>query len=402
MRVVQINAVCDFGSTGRIVAETSDFLCAANIENYIAVSTGGKERKNIFTIGNKLDRKIHAFASRFFGRQGYFSYLSTKRLLSFFDKVSPDIVHLHNLHGNYINLPLLFDYLAKKKIATVITLHDCFFFTGKCVYYTITKCEKWKKSCGKCPQLKSDNISWFFDNTSHMLADRKKWFLNLDKLAVIGVSNWITYEAQQSILKDANMIRTVYNWIDLDIFYPHQSDIKKILGIENKYLILGVAISWVEEKGINDFNYLADMLDDRFKIVLVGSADLPLNAKILHVERTEDIKMMSDLYSSADVFYNPTRRETFGKVTAEALACGTPVVAYNTTACPELVNNECGYIEEIGDIKAVYNDILKIVNNNEKYSSSCRRFAEENFDKIEKLKQIRGLYNDLLKMPQTS
>lgn len=398
MKVVQINAVCDFGSTGRIVAETSDFLSAANIDNYIAVSTGGSERKNVYVIGNKIDRKIHAFASRFFGKQGYFSYFSTLRLLNFLNEVSPDIVHLHNLHGNYINFPLLFDYLANKKTATVITLHDCFFYTGKCVYYSISKCEKWKTSCGTCPQLESGNKSWFFDKTRDMLTDKKKWVSGIDKLAVIGVSDWITSEAKQSILKNSNIIRTIYNWIDLDVFYPHESSIKKEFGIEDKYLILGVAISWIEEKGVTDFNNLADMLDDRFKIVLVGKTERALNKKILHIQRTDDIEMLSDLYSSADVFYNPTRRETFGKVTAEAMACGTPVIAYNTTACPELVNSECGYIEEIGDIEAVYNDIMKLAGNKEKYSNSCRKFAEDNFDKKVNLGQLVEMYEELLKI----
>ncbi len=395
MKVVQINSVCDYGSTGRIVREISDELTSRKIENHIVFSKGNTAGKNIYRMGNEIDRKIHAFLSRLLGMQGYFSHFATKKMLKFLDQVSPDIVHLHNLHANYINMPMLFKYLAKNDIATVITLHDTFMYTGKCVYYTIADCQRWTESCGKCPQLKSGNKSWLLDRTKKMYNDKKRWYNSLNKLAVIGVSNWISDEAEKSILKNANMIETVYNWIDLEVFYPHKSDIKKILGLENKHIILGVAISWSSEKGIDDFNILADMLGDDYKIVLVGRASEPVNKKILCIERTSDMQMLSDLYAAADVFYNPTRRETFGKVTAEALSCGTPVIVYKTTACPELVGDGCGYTESVGDVKAVYKDILKISDDKQNYTDRCRDFAEKSFDKSKKLNETIEVYQEI-------
>lgn len=395
MRIVQINSVCDYGSTGHIVGEISDELTNRNIENYIVYSKGKSCRKNVYCMGNEFDRKIHAFLSRLLGMQGYFSYFATKKMLRFLDKTSPDIVHLHNLHSNFINMPMLFNYLIKKDIAAVITLHDTFMFTGKCVHYTIAGCKKWMECCGECPQLESGNKSWFFDKTNKMLCDKAEWYTNLKKLAVIGVSEWITNEAKQSILKNADIIETVYNWIDLKMFYPHQSDIRKKYNIKEKHIILGVSLSWSSEKGIDDFNRLADMLDERFKIVLVGRAAENVNKRILNIERTSDMQTLSDLYSAAEVFYNPTRRETFGKVTAEALACGTPVIVYNTTACPELVGDGCGYVEAVGDITAVYNDIIKIAGNKQKYTDKCRLFAEKSFDKIKKLDETIELYKNI-------
>lgn len=392
MKIVQINSVCDYGSTGRIVREISDELASRETENYIIFSKGNATGKNIYRMGNEFDRKVHAFLSRLFGMQGYFSFFATKKMLKFLDRVSPDIVHLHNLHSNYINMPMLFKYLIKNDVATVITLHDTFMYTGKCVHYAMADCHKWTECCGECPQLRGGNKSWLFDRTKKMYGDKKRWYNSLNRLAVIGVSNWISDEAKKSILKNASVIETVYNWIDLEVFYPHKSDIKKTLGIENKRIILGVAISWSYEKGIDDFNTLADMLGDDYKIVLVGRASDNLNRKILHIERTSDMQMLSDLYAAADVFCNPTRRETFGKVTAEALACGTPAVVYNTTACPELVGDGCGCIESVGDVNAVYKDILKISDNRSDYTDTCRGFAEKNFDKSKKLNEMIEVY----------
>ena len=395
MKVVQINAVCEYGSTGRIVSEFSEYLSKEHIDNVIFYGNGFTENKNAYYIGSKFDHKLHAFFSRVSGMQGYFSRRATKKLVAKLKQYCPDIVHLHNLHGNFIHFPTLFHYLSKNPITTVVTLHDCFFYTGKCVHYTMVNCNRWQEKCGDCPQLSSGNASWFFDRTKKMLCDKKNWFSQISKLGVIGVSDWVTDEAKKSILSVASKFTTIYNWIDLDVFHPHATDIRTRLGIENKFIILGVAISWDETKGIQDYNRLAELLDDRFQIVLVGHCGVELNSKILHIERTSDIQMMSDLYAMADVFFNPSRRETFGKVTAEALACGTPAIVYNTTACPELVGDGCGYIEKNGDVDAVYQDILEMQKECRDYSKTCRTFAEKNFDKEKLLKQMLQFYKEI-------
>lgn len=396
MKVVQINAVCEFGSTGRIVCELSDYLAAKNIENIIFYGNGTANRDNAFPVGTKIDHKIHAFLSRLTGLQGYFSCRATRRMLKQIKQFQPDIVHLHNLHGNYINLPLLFDFLAQNKIATVITLHDCFFFTGKCVHYSLANCNRWQSGCGSCAQLQSGNPSWFLDRTKTMLQDKKRWGENISQLGIIGVSRWVTGEAKKSVLSCASQIETIYNWIDVNTFAPHTSDIREKLNIKDKFVILGVSVSWTQDKGMEDFNRLAALLDDRFQIVLVGQKVGDLHEKILHIGRTTDVQMMSDLYAAADVFYNPTRRETFGKVTAEALACGTPVIAYDTTACPELVGEGCGYVEAIGDVEAVHRDILRIEASDRDYSGQCREFAVSNFTKETLLEKTIRFYQELL------
>ncbi len=397
MKIVQINAVCEPGSsTGRTVCEWSDYLNQQGIENIVMYGNGKSSRENAYYIGSTFDHKVHALLSRITGKQGYYSYFATRKMLKQLKQFQPDLVHLRNLHGNYISLPLLFHYLIKNKIATVITLHDCFFYTGKCVHYIDANCEKWQTECRECPQLQNGNQSWFFDRTRTMFQDKKRWFSKLERLGVTGVSKWVTDEGKKSFLAKNAKFKAIYNWIDMDSFYPHTSDIRERFGITNEFLILGVASYWNREKGLDDFNQLADMLDERFRIVLVGNVSGKLNEKILHIKRTSDVGMLSDLYAAADVFFNPTRRETFGKVTAEALACGTPAIVYDATACPELVGDGCGHIEKVGDVDAVCRDILTMEEEGKDYSKICREFAEKNFDKEKLLKQMLQFYKEVL------
>ena len=251
MKVLQINAVNGIRSTGRIITEISDYLNNNGHEGYVAYSVGLAYMKG-YQIGTSFDKKVHALCSRAFGNQSYYSRISTKKLIKYIANIRPDVIHLHNLHDNYINLKLLLDFLAIKDIPTVVTLHDCWFYTGKCTHYTVDNCYKWKIECGKCPRLRKDNKSWFFDRTAEMLVDKKEWFGSIPRLAVVGVSDWITNEAKDSLLSTGNIITRIYNWIDLDIFKPvGTTSLRKKLNLENKYIILGVSSGWSKAKGLD-------------------------------------------------------------------------------------------------------------------------------------------------------
>ncbi len=241
MIILQINAVNTIRSTGRQVSELSNFLLKSGNESYIAYSYG-QDLENGYKIGSKIDHKIHSLLSRIFGLQGYFSKISTKKLLKYIESIKPDVVHLHNLHSNYVNLNMLLNYLGENNISTVITLHDCWFYTGKCTHYTIDNCYKWKDQCGNCPRLSKDNKSWIFDKTTKMLSDKKRLLNNIPNLGIVGVSDWITEEAKKSILKNSKSITRIYNWIDTNTFNPSNNDqIKQKLGLSDKCSILGVS-----------------------------------------------------------------------------------------------------------------------------------------------------------------
>lgn len=317
------------------------------------------------------------------------------------DDYKPDVVVLRNLHGNYINLPMLLKYLAEKQIPTVITLHDFWFVTGKCVYFTSSGCEKWQDKCGNCSNLQSGNPTWFFDRTEEMLADKIKYFSKINKLALIGVSDWVTREAKKSpVAKSAVLVKRIYNWIDLNKFRPCNTEqLRKSRGLEDKFVILGVSSVWtkksVVDKGLRSFIKLAKMLPENYRIVLVGKmdADVSLPENIISVGKTDSVEELAQYYSMADVFVTFSAEETFGKVSAEALACGTPIVCYNSTANPELVGNGCGAVLPLGDIEGIYSEIRKIaLNGKANYSEACRTFAKESFDKEKNLNQYFELF----------
>ncbi|MEG2081170.1 MAG: glycosyltransferase [Oscillospiraceae bacterium] len=400
MKIAQINAVYGFASTGRITMELHKALLALGHSSFVIYGQGKNTSFDGYYMGCNLDHKIHAFLSRATGLVGYFSSFSTAKMLRYLDEIKPDIVHLHNLHSNYINIPMLLNYLGKNNIPTVITLHDCFFFTGKCTHYTVTDCYKWKSECGNCPRKSNDNNSWLFDRTKKMQKDKEKYFSKIDNLAILGVSKWVTKEAEKSsIFKNAKVFKSIYNWIDLEKFKPVESDAKKRLGLENKKIILGVASIWAESKGLNNFKELSKKIDEDVRIVLVGAMtnaqSLPSN--IISIPATNNLEELIEYYSMADVFLNLSLEETFGKVTAEALACGTPAVVLNSTANPELIGEKCGNVLNSNDVDEILKAVKEIFKNGKDYySSSCRDFVLKNFNKDTCIDDTIKLYKELL------
>lgn len=401
MKVLQINAVNGIRSTGRTTLEIADYLNKNGYEGYLAYSDGMPYKQG-FKIGTKIEIKLHGLLSRIFGTQAYFSKYGTKKLLRYIDNLRPDIIHLHNLHSNYINIELLLKYIADKNIATVLTLHDCWFYTGKCTHYTIDNCYKWKIKCGNCPRLKKDNKSWFFDKTMKMHRDKNEWFRNIPRLAVVGVSDWITNEARSSLLSSAKIITRIYNWIDLDIFKPvNTDDLRKRLNLTNEFIILGVASSWSNAKGLDKFIELASILSSDIVILLVGNINtsiiLPQN--VIHINETHDINELVEYYSLADVFLNMSLEESFGKVTAEALACGTPVITNNYTANPELVGKYCGFVVENQSTIEIFKYVEAIRRKGKLYfSEECINYARENFNKHDRIFEHTQLYKELITM----
>lgn len=400
MRVMQINAVAGILSTGRLTNEIAKVLESTGNETSLVYSEGECDLSNKFQMNNKIDKKIHALLTRITGLVGYFSIVETRKLLKYIEEWKPDIVHLHNLHGNYICIPMLLKYLGKKKIATVVTLHDCFFFTGKCCHYTRTGCYLWETVCNHCPRLHKDNPSWFLDRVNKMQRDKEQLFSKIDKLAVIGVSKWVINEAKRSsIFKNISNIQYIYNWIDLEQFKPRKTELKYKLGIETQKVVLSVSAYWDSSKGISDIIEIARSTPE-VSFVLVGDFKQEYNfpSNMLTIGKTHDVNELVDYYCMADVFLNLSIEETFGKVTAEALACGTPVVVYNTTACPELVGMNCGKVVEIKDFEGVKRAIEELFNHEkEYYKKACRKFAEQNFDLKKNVQKHIELYGKLLK-----
>lgn len=409
MKVLQINAVYNQLSTGRTTTELHKVLLENGIDSYCAYAQSNVEDgENLYRIGSAFDRKLHALLSRISGKQAYFSKGATKKLIKYMDGIKPDIVHLRNFHSNYINMPMILDWLGRNDIATVVTLHDFFFLTGKCVHFNEAGCTKWQTKCENCPNLQNGNPTWFFDRTAEMFGDRYELFSRIKKLAFVGVSDWATDEAKKSpIAQNATEVKRIYNWIDLSKFKPLDVEkTKKRHGNENEFVILGVAAVWDERKGIRDFIRLAKSLQNYndIKVVLIGPVPRVIledgedgREYVIPVGTTDSVDELVGWYNAADVFVTLSTEETFGKVSAEALSCGTPVVCYNVTANPELVGDGCGYVVKKGDLDGVKEAILKIREDTKaRYSQSCVDFSHKHFDKDECVKQYIRLYRELL------
>ena len=403
MKVLQINAVNAVGSIGQNVKDLNDYLISNGHSSVVAYSKGPSVNpENEFRIGNNADTKLHGLFSRLFGLQGYFSRGATKKLLRFMDDFKPDVVVLNNLHGNFINLPFLLKYLADKDIATVAVLHDCWFYTGKCCHYTVEGCYKWQDGCGNCPSLKKHNVSWFFDKTAKMLNDKIASFNSIPRLAVVGVSNWITNEAKKApVFKNAKNFTSIYNWIDTDTFSTGSAeDLKVRLGLKGKKVILSVAYGWSADKGLNTLLDISNKLKADEMLLLVGdiNKDVLLNNNIIHIPTTNSPKELAEYYSLANVFIQPSLEETFGKVTAEALACGIPVVCFNSTTTPELVNEDCGIVLNEFDSCSMLTAAREIIaNGKDKYSSACRNRATALFSKDKNVAEYIETFEELLK-----
>ena len=374
MKVLQINAVYGHGSTGTIVRDIEQ-LCEQNgIECYVASPDPKvREAKCGYVIGNALDHKLHALLCRINGMQGYFSHIPTWNLCKYIDQIKPDVVHLHNLHSNYIHLNILLRHLAKRDIKTIITLHDCWFYTGGCFHYTAVGCDRWLKGCGHCPKKKKDTPALLFDRSSQVLADRKKYLLAIPHLCVTGVSKWIANEAMKTFLKDTPN-KVIPNGIDLTVFKPTQSDLRKRLGLEGKYIILGPARKWLLEvnKGVlRDFTQ--SMKPDEV-LLLFGCVQkpkgLPDNVHIYGY--TKNQKEMAQLYTMSDVFVNVTREDSLSLINIEAQACGTPVVTFDATGPKETVDDIVSKSIPVGNVELLLSCVheIRIKSSNNELSNS--------------------------------
>ena len=400
MKILQINAVYDKGSTGRTTAEMHDYFLKHGFDSYVASPQFVSSNNRFIKIGNLFDRKIHALLSRLFGLQGYFSLHSTKKLIQKINEIDPDVVILRNLHANYLNFRALLSYLSDKHKIVFFVLHDSWFYTGKCVYYVKHNCNKWQECCGNCPAKRNGNISYFLDMSRKVLADKKRLYAKLDKFVAVGVSQWVENDLHFSILKNATLITHIYNWIPFEIFNNMaKSDFRKRYNLVDKFVVLCVASFWDEDKGFDLVLELLEILPNDMVIVMVGQCKKEISKdNIIFLGSISKVGELAGLYAGSDVFLNPTIQETFGKTTAEAMSCGTPVVAFRTTANPELIGDDgfCGeYIKERTS-KSIL-DALMIVKSRTKtyYSTNCVIRSKLLFDKESNIKSYIDIFNIL-------
>ena len=374
MKIVQINVTCGAGSTGKICLAVSELLNEKGIENYILYSEGSSDYPYGIKYTNDFGRKMQALKSKVLGNYGFNSVAFTKKLIAELDRIKPDIVHLHNLHGNGCSLTVLFSYFKEKNIKLYWTFHDCWAFTGYCPHFDMVGCKKWQTQCEKCEQKSA--YSFFFDRSAELFNKKKELFSGLD-LTIITPSQWLASLVKKSFLS-CYEVRVINNGIDLDVFAPVKSRFREKYSLQDNFIILGVAFNWDERKGIDVFEKLAGTLPSDCRIVLVGTDEAVrsrLSENIIAIDRTGNQQELAEIYSAADVFVNATREDTFPTVNIEALACGTPVVTFDTGGSGEIIDDSCGIKVKKNDISAIEKAIIHIKENRAFTQESCRSRA---------------------------
>lgn len=398
MKILSIN-LGNFSSTGGIAQGIKNQAVKKNIEyilSYPVAPQNKATRQDDWVIGNSFGRKCSITLGMITGFNGCFSVFATKKLLIKISKFKPDIIHFHNLHNNYINLPMLFKYIKKHNIKVVWTLHDCWSFTGQCPYFDMINCKKWQTGCHSCTKY-NEYPKALVDNTKTMWKLKKKWFNGVKNLTIVTPSQWLGNLVKQSYLKNYP-VKVINNGIDLSVFKPTESDFRKKYGLENKKIILGVAFDWGERKGLNTFIELSALLPDNYKIFLVGIKDetkkiLPEN--IVAIGRTKTVQELAQIYTMADVFVNPTREENYPTVNMEAIACGTPIVTFNTGGSPEILDKSTGAVVNYGDTEKLVAEIIDVSTNNKYSKENCLKRAES-FDSNEKFLEYIKLYEKII------
>lgn len=393
LKLLQINICSAMLSTGKIAEDISKVAIHHGWKTYTAWGRFAKPSVSTqIRVGNKLDTYVHFIAHKLLDMEGLVSKSATRKLIRQIGEIKPDIIHLHNIHDHYLNYPLLFEYLATLDTPVVWTQHDCWAFTGGCMYYDLMNCNKWKVQCHECPEHRAI----FGDTTERQYALKRELISKIKNLTYVAVSDWLGDALRESHQMHRHII-TIHNGIDISLFKPVTKIQDRRKGV---FRLLGVAAIWDKRKGLDDFLKIRSILPAEYEIILVGLTQKQVDSLpegIKGITRTTNVQELVQLYSDADIFVNPTYSDNFPTTNIEALACGTPVITYKTGGSPEAIDDKTGDVVKQGDLLSLVNTIMRM-RENPKSAEACRKRAEEYFDKDKCFEQYITLYEDLLNL----
>lgn len=399
MKVFQINFY-DMFSTGNIMLNIARVTRERGYEAYTSskwLKTAVDRKRNDiyhYYIGSRVENTFHRYFSWITDLQDCASIFSTFRLIKKIERLNPDIIHLHDVVGWYINIEILFRYLKRNNIPVVWTFHDCWAFTGRCIYFDSVGCDRWRHGCGKCPQLGYMPKSWWFDNSAWNYKRKQRLFTSIQKLTIVTPSDWLRNITNESFFSGCD-IRVINNGIDLSVFCPkidgsYYTKLKKI----QKKIILGVASTWSIRKGIDVLIRLSIDLYPNYHVVIVGE-DINLGNNITTIKRLTEPSQLAEIYSAADVFVNPTIEDNFPTVNLESLACGTPIVTYNTGGSPESVTSKTGIVVDKGDYEALKDAVVSICDQGKDYYEKECLMESRKYDMNARFDDYINLYEEI-------
>ena len=392
--------------------EIGELAASRGWESWIAYSRGrdgvpdapsAPKGSKLLPVGSRLSVALHGLETRLFDRHGLGSRLATRRFVKALRRLDPDIIHIHNIHGYFLNYKILFRYLAECGKPVIWTVHDCWLYTGHCYHYASAGCYRWEQHCAQCPQKRAFPSSILVDRSYRNFADKKKAFLSLpkDNFLIVTVSEWMKTEMSRSFLKDSRF-RVIHNGIDTEQFRPmDDTEIRERYGLGDRKVILALASIWLKEKGFDDLVRMSSMLRPDELLVMVGKmtpeqkAALP--ESVLRIDRTDNVQQLAALYSTAVALVNPTWQDNYPTVNLEAIACGTPVVTYRTGGSVESVTPGTGFVVEQGDVEAMLECVRKVETlGKEAFGGNCREYALQHFRKQDRYADYLSLYDSLL------
>ena len=357
MKILMINVVCGIRSTGRICTDLAEALEEHGHTVKIAYGRENvpeKYRRFAYRIGNDLDVKLSAAQARVFDSAGFGNRESTVRFIEWIREFDPDVINLHVLHGYWLNVEILFDYLRTCGKRIIWTMHDCWAFTGHCVHFAYAECEKWKKLCGNCPEKKEYPASVFLDRSEKNYKRKQAAFTGIPRLRIITPSEWLADRVGESFLQEYP-VSVIPNGVDIQVFHKTESDLREEYRLDGKKVVLGVATSWRERKGLSVFPKLAEMLGEEYQIILIGLTEQQIRklpGSVLGIRRTDNVRQLAAFYSLAEVYVNASFEENYPTTNLEAIACGTPVVTFDAGGSGESARLY-GAVVPLGDVKAL-------------------------------------------------
>lgn len=395
MNISMVNTV-DYGSTGKImlhlrtVAESKNYSVATFSRRWFFKP---KKKKYHCFFGYAIENLFHRFVSLLFGCEGLMSFLGTLSLCKYLKKNGTELIHLHNIHGHYLCFPVLFWFIKKNHIPVIWTLHDCWSFTGRCPYFVLTKCGRWKTGCHDCPYPKKSYPQSYIDTSRMMWKLKCKWFTGVENCTIVTPSQWLADLVKQSYFRDYP-VKVINNGIDLSVFKPTKSNFRERHGLVDKNVVLGVAFGWGVRKGLDVFIDLSKRLPQNYRIVLVGTddnVDKQLPANIISIHKTQNQTELAEIYTAADVFANPTREDNYPTVNMESIACGVPVVTFRTGGSPEILDETCGTVVDCDDVDTMETEIRRICEEKSCFVDACLRRAKS-FDMNNRFEEYVDLY----------
>lgn len=396
--IVEVNSN-NYASTGNIMLNIAKEARNEGYKVYTCCRNSREGHKYHYDdqiyIGTWLDHVISDKLSYIFGLNGCFNIINTILFINKLKKIKPDLVHIHSMCDNYLNVNMFYSYLRDNNIPIIWTLHDNWAFTGRCAQF---RCEKWMEGCGNCPHLDYFPASLFLDNTANIWKKREKLYNSIKTMTIVTPSKWLAGLAEISLFKKNHPIKVINNGINLNVFKPTESNFRKDYGLEDKYLILGLAYFWDEGKGLHVFKELARRLPDKYRIIMVGTNDeidreLPEN--IISIHRTSSQEELVKIYSAVDLFVNPSIEENFPTVNMEALGCGIPLLVYDKGGNAETLDKKSGSKVEPRDIDKLEKEIIRICDTKPYSKEDCLKRSKD-FDMVKKYKEYVKLYKEAI------